>query len=193
MKKKDNVAERKNHIRHPGIRPSLTRFQRIDAFIRWLVPMAFTLFIILFFSIPLNIPGQNELLLAIVSASVYFWSIYRPTSMPALGVFLLAFLIDLLNFSPPGIVIFILLIIYGIGLTQRFRLARYNFLLVWLVFIIVALCIFLIQWALISAFSLKFVPISYFLFETIFAIGFYPLLSIIFTWAHRTIADPEQV
>lgn len=193
MKKKDNSTERKNHIRRPGIRPALTRFQRIDAFIRWLVPMAFTLFVILFLSIPLHIPGQNELLLAIVSASVYFWSIYRPTSMPALGVFFLAFLIDLLNFSPPGIVIFILLIVYGVGLTQRFRLARYNFLLVWLIFIIVALSIFLIQWVLISAFSFKLFPISYFLFEAIFAIGFYPLLSILFTWAHRTIADPEQV
>lgn len=193
MIKKEKPAEQKAHQRHPGIRPSLSGFQRVDAVVRWFVPMSFTLFVILFLSIPLNIPGRNNILLAIVVSSVYFWSIYRPTSMPAIGVFLLGFLIDLLNFSPPGIVILILLIIYGIGVTQRFRLARCNFLLVWFIFSVIASSIFLIQWLLLSLFRLKLASVSYFIFEIIFAIGFYPLLSILFTWAHRNIADPDQV
>ncbi len=193
MINKEKHSERQIHKRIPGIRPSLSRFQRIDYFIRWLVPMGFTLFIILFLSVRLNIPGRNELLLPIVSAFVYFWSIYRPTSMPAIGVFFLGLLIDLLNFSPPGIAIFILLVIYGIGISQRFRLTRYSFLLVWFIFSIIVVGVFFIQWLLISVFSLRMFPVSYFIFETIFAIGLYPMLSIIFTWAHRTIADPEQV
>ncbi|WP_230882868.1 hypothetical protein [Commensalibacter melissae] len=193
MIKKEKSSESKTHKRHPGIRPSLTRCQKIDAVIRWMVPLGFNLFVILIFSVPLNIPGRNELLLAIVISSVYFWSIYRPTSMPAIGVFFLGFLIDLLNFSSPGVVIFILLIVYGMAIMQRFRLARYNFLIVWLIFAIIALSVFFIQWLLISLLSLKLVSVSYFIFEMVFAIGFYPLLSIMFTWAHRTIADPEQV
>lgn len=193
MKKKDNTLEQKKYIRQPGIRPALTRFQKVDVLMRCLVPLGFTFFVILFLSVPLNIPGRNELLLAIVCASVYFWSIYRPASMPAIGVFFLGFLIDLLNFSPPGVVIFILLIVYGVTLTQRFRLACYNFLTVWLIFSLLAIGVFFIQWLLISALSVKLIPVSFFLFESIFAIGFYPLLSILFTWAHRTIADPVQV
>ncbi|MDI2090556.1 rod shape-determining protein MreD [Commensalibacter oyaizuii] len=190
--KKDH-SQKDSHIRKPGIRPSRTKFQWIDIWVRSLVPMGFTVFVILFLSTPLDIPGRNELLPAVVMASVYFWAIYRPKSMPAIGVFCLGLLIDLLNFSIPGIVILLLLIIYGVGVTQRFRLARYNFVLVWLVFSFISLGVFLLQWALTSAFSLKLMPFYSFLFEIIFAIGFYPLLSIIFTWAHRTIADPDQV
>ncbi|CAI3927098.1 unnamed protein product [Commensalibacter communis] len=192
MIKKDNthiINDRKS----PGIRPAFNRFQRIDMLVRSFVPMLFSIFVILFLSIPFDIPGRNELLPAIIVSSVYFWSIYRPKSMPAIGVFFLGLLIDLLNFTPPGIVILILLIIYGIGVTQRFRLVKYNFLLIWLIFSLAATGVFLLQWVLISAFSLRIVPYYSFLFEIIFSIGIYPLLSVLFTWAHQTIANPAKV
>lgn len=193
MMKKDHPSHVSVHIRRPGIRPSLSKSQRIDAFVRKYVPICFSFFIILFLSVPLDIPERNELLLAIIISTVFFWSIYRPASMPAIAVFCLGLLIDLFNFSPPGIVIFIFLVVYGVGVTQRFRLARYNFLLLWTIFSLLAIIVFMLQWILTSVFSLKFMPYSSFLFEIIFAIGFYPLLSILFTWAHRTIANPEQV
>ncbi|CAI3935945.1 MULTISPECIES: rod shape-determining protein MreD [Commensalibacter] len=192
MNKKDNTYNF-NDQKSPGIRPSLSKFQCIDMAIRSFVPMGFTIFVVLFLSIPFDIPGKNELLPAVVVASVYFWSIYRPKSMPAVGVFCIGFLIDLLNFSPPGVVIFILLITYGIGVTQRFRLAKYNFLLIWLIFAFIAIGMFMLQWVLTSLFSLKLMPYTSFLFEIIFAIGCYPLLSVLFTWAHRTIANPAKV
>lgn len=192
MMKKDNTPSF-NDRKTPGIRPSFSKFQRIDMAMRSFVPMGFTIFVVLFLSIPFDIPGRNELLPAVIVASVYFWSIYRPKSMPAIGVFFLGFLIDLLNFSPPGIVILILLITYGIGVTQRFRLAKYNFLLIWLIFAFIAIGVFMLQWILTSAFSLKIMPYTSFLFEIIFAIGIYPLLSVLFTWAHRTVANPAKV
>lgn len=192
MMKKDNTPSF-NDRKLPGIRPSFSKFQRIDMAMRSFVPMGFTIFVVLFLSIPFDIPGRNELLPAVIVSSVYFWSIYRPKSMPAIGVFFLGFLIDLLNFSPPGIVILILLITYGIGVTQRFRLAKYNFLLIWLIFAFIAIGVFMLQWILTSAFSLKIMPYTSFLFEIIFAIGIYPLLSVLFTWAHRTIANPAKV
>lgn len=192
MIKKDNTHHF-NDRKTPGIRPAFSKFQRIDMLVRSLVPMAFTIFVVLFLSTPFDIPGRNELLPAIVVASVYFWSIYRPKSMPAVGVFFLGFLTDLLNFSTPGVVIFILLITYGIGVTQRFRLAKYNFILVWLIFAVIAVGVFMLQWILSSVFSLKIMPYTSFLFEIIFAVGIYPLLSIVFAWAHRTIANPGKV
>lgn len=192
MMKKDNIPSF-NDRKTPGIRPSFSKFQRIDMAMRSFVPMGFTIFVVLFLSIPFDIPGRNELLPAVIVASVYFWSIYRPKSMPAIGVFLLGLLIDILNFSPPGIVILILLITYGIGVTQRLRLAKYSFLLIWLIFAFIAIGVFMLQWVLTSAFSLKIMPYTSFLFEIIFAIGIYPLLSVLFTWAHRTIANPAKV
>ncbi|CAK7193402.1 hypothetical protein COMNV_01617 [Commensalibacter sp. Nvir] len=182
-----------SHKRKPGIRPTLNQFQKIDISVRSFVPWGTTVLIILFLSMPINIPGGNELLPAYVMCSVFFWSIFRPRSMPAFGVFILGVLIDLLNFSPPGVIIFILLSVYSIGITQRFRLAKYNFLSVWFCFSLVSVALFSLQWLLVSAFSIKLLSYHSVLLEIIFAVGFYPLLSIIFTWAHRTVANPEQV
>ena len=181
------------HLRRPGIRPTLNKLQKIDSWVRSFVPWTVTLFIILFLSIPMPIPGRNELLPAIVCSSVYFWSIFRPKSMPAIGVFMLGLMIDLLNFSSPGIIIFMVLIIYGIAVTQRFRLAKYNFLWVWSYFSLISILLFTLQWMVVSLLSVRLMSYQSNLFEIIFAIGFYPLLSIFFTWAHRTIANPEQV
>ena len=176
--------------RHPGIRPRPTIWRRLDAAARRALPVTFSVLLLLLLCAPLGLPQQQEMLPAGAMASVFFWSVFRPASMPAIMVFLLGLLIDLLSFSPPGIAILTLLIVHAIGLGGRHALMRRGFLVVWLVFLLVAACVTTLDWALMSAFSQRLLPPQPALFELALAAGLYPLLSALFTWAHRGIADP---
>ncbi len=178
--------------RHPGIRPRPTVGRRLDAAARRSLPVGFSLGLVLLLCAPLDLPEQQALLPGATMGSVFFWSVFRPASMPAPMVFALGLLYDLLSFSPPGIAILTLLIVHTIGLGWRHGLARQGFLLVWLVFVLVAGAAILVDWALICGFSFRLLPVQPVLLELALAAGLYPLLSALFTWAHRGIADPSR-
>jgi rod shape-determining protein MreD len=140
---------------------------------------------------PLDLPEQQAMLPGATMASVFFWSLFRPASMPAPIVFALGLIYDLLSFSPPGIAIVTLLIVHAIGVGARHGLARQGFLVVWLAFLLVAAGAILLDYALMCGFMLRLLPPQPALFELALSAGLYPLLSALFTWAHRGIADPS--
>ena len=178
--------------RHPGIRPRPTVWRRLDSAARRALPASFSLLLVLLLCAPLGLPEQQALLPGAMMASVFFWSVFRPASMPALVVFGLGLLYDLLSFSPPGLAILTLLVVHAVGLGWRHGLARQGFLLVWLVFLLVAGGGLMLDWALMSAFTQRLLPPQPAFFELALAAGLYPLLSALFTWAHRGIADPQR-
>ena len=178
--------------RHPGIRPRPTVGRRLDAAARRVAPVIFSLLLLLLLYAPLGLPEQGALLPGAVMAPVFFWSVFRPASMPAPMVFALGLLYDLLSHSPPGIAILTLMIVHIVGLGWRHGLARQGFPVVWAVFVLVAGTAILMDWALNSALELQLLPIGPAAFELALAAGLYPLLSALFTWAHRGIADPSR-
>ncbi len=178
--------------RRPGIRPRPTIGRRLDAAARRSLPVAFSLGLVLLLCAPLDLPGQQALLPGATMSSVFFWSVFRPASMPAPMVFALGLLYDMLSFSPPGIAILTLLVVHIIGLGWRHGLARQGFLPVWVAFVLVAGAATLLDWALACGLSLRLLPVQPALFALALAAGTYPLLSALFAWAHRGIADPSR-
>ncbi len=178
--------------RHPGIRPRPTVWRRLDAAARRALPATFSVLLVLLLCAPLGLPQQQALLPDAAMGSVFFWSVFRPASMPAPAVFLLGLLSDLLSFSPPGMAILTLLIVHAVGLGARHGLARQGFLLVWMVFLLVATGAIALDWVLACAFALRLLPLQPACFELALAVGLYPLLSALFTWAHRGMADPDR-
>ena len=178
--------------RHPGIRPRPTVWRRLDAAGRRVLPATFSVLLVLLLCAPLGLPQQQALLPGAAMGSVFFWSVFRPASMPAPVVFLLGLLSDLLSFSPPGMAILTLLIVHAVGLGARHGLARQGFLLVWMVFLLVAAGAIALDWVLACAFALRLLPLQPACFELALSAGLYPLLSALFTWAHRGMADPDR-
>jgi len=177
---------------HPGIRPRQTLLHWLDTFVRRALPGAGTLLVVLALSAPLGVPGQAEILFGTALGSVFFWSVFRPASMPALVVFAIGLLMDLLGFLPLGLVVLVLMIAHAIAITARYGLSRMNFLALWAIFALIALGGSAVEWVLISAFSLRVMALGPCLFQAGLATGIYPLLSVVFGWAHRTIADPAK-
>lgn len=121
--------------RTPGIRPRPTLWRQLDAASRQAFPAACTVLLLLLFAAPLGVPGQASLQPAAALACVFFWSLFRPASMPPPVVFLLGLLADLLGLAPVGVSVLILLVVHGFALKWRRVLARQGFLLVWLAFV----------------------------------------------------------
>jgi hypothetical protein len=102
--------------RLPGIRPRPSLSRRLDIMARSSFPATTTALMLLIADAPLGLPGQAELQLSVVFASVFFWSLFRPASMPPPVVFLLGLLTDLLGYAPPGVGVLTLLVTHGLAL-----------------------------------------------------------------------------
>lgn len=178
--------------RQPGIRPRLGLWHRLDVASRYAFPGLQTVFVLLALSAPLGVPGQAQLQPAWAMASVYFWSLYRPASMPALLVFVLGLLLDLLAQGPVGIQVLVLLLIHATVLKARRPLTRSGFAIVWLVFCGVATAGVLLEWLLVCLLTWRAVPPWPGLFEWGVGVGAYPLVASYLIRLHRGLAAPER-
>lgn len=178
--------------RLPGIRPRPNLWRQLDMSARRGFPATVAALMLLLAGAPFGIAGQAQIQVAIAFASVFFWSLFRPQSMPPWIVFLLGVLIDLLGFAPLGVGVLILLALHGFALRWRRFLVRQGFGLVWLGFVALATGAAAVQWVLTSALSLRVLPVAPAAFLAVFAVGLYPLLAVPMTLAHRSLADPDS-
>lgn len=176
----------------PGIRPRQSLGRRLDMAARWGFPGSTTALLLLVTAAPLGLPGQPELQAAVALACVFFWSLFRPASMPPGMVFGVGLLADLLGYAPPGVGVLTLLIAHGLALRWRRYLVRQGFLLVWLAFVGVAAGAAALQWALTSLLTFRLLPPGPGLFLAAIAAGLYPALATLLTRAHHTLAEPER-
>lgn len=173
-------------------RPGRTLARTLDASARRMVPLAGAVLGLLLLDLPLGLPGQAAMQPGILLGCVFFWSVFRPASMPAVPVFLLGVVCDLLGSQPVGVGALMLLLALAAGRTWRGRLARLGFIAIWLVFATVAAAALALEWLLVSAVRLQPMPLPAPVFAWVLALGLYPLLSACLTWQHRTIADPDR-
>ena len=178
--------------RLPGIRPRPTLWRQLDAASRAAFPASCTVLLLLLLAAPLRLPGQAQLQPAAALACVFFWSLFRPASMPPPVVFLLGLLSDLLGLEPPGINVLTLLITHGLAVRWRRVLAAQGFLLVWLAFVAVAAGAAALEWALTSLLTFRLLPGSPGMFQFLLTAGLYPALATLFTRAHRSLANPDE-
>lgn len=176
----------------PGIRPRPSIGRRLDVIARASFPTSCTILLMLLTGLPFGIADQAALLPAVTLACVYFWSLFRPAGVPPPVVFLIGILLDLLGYQPIGVGVLVLLIVYGLAVRWRRILARQGFVVVWLAFLCVATGAALLTWGLTSVLTFRLLPIGPALFQAVLAAAIYPVLAILFTRAHRSVADPER-
>lgn len=178
--------------RAPGIRPRPGIWRRLDGFARRAFPVTSTVLLMLASNAPFGIPDQAALLPAVTMIAVFFWSVFRPSGMPPLAVFLIGLLLDLLGWLPLGTGVLTLLLAHAFCARWRRGLARQGFLPVWLVFTGFAAAAAAVMWGLASLLILRLLPMAPAAFQAVLTAALYPVLAIPFGRAHRDLAAPER-
>src|SRR3954451_13178712 len=102
--------------RNPEIRPRPTLGRRLDAIARASFPVSCTILLMLLTAMPFGLADQAALLPAVAFVCVWFWSLFRPASMPSAAVFLIGLFFDFLGYLPLGVGVLTLLIVHGVAL-----------------------------------------------------------------------------
>jgi len=152
-------------------------WQRFDIWARNITPFIIALLLVMISVIPTHLPGFTQVSPLLALIAVYHWGVYRPDLMPSLAVFILGLFQDLIGGGPMGLHAFVLLVMYGMLLTQRRFFYGKSFMVIWLGFAIVASSSIFAYWAIASIYYLKLLQPYSFGFQYIITLTVFPVIS----------------
>jgi len=154
-----------------------TAVQRLDLLARNITPFILSLILIMISQLPMHLPelGRATPMLALIA--VYHWTVFRPELLPSPAVFVIGLFLDLLSGGPAGINTVVLLLVYGVVLSQRRFLFGKSFAVVWIGFGVVGASATLITFFVISLYHLAPVVPEGFFFQYLLTLGLFPLVS----------------
>ena len=151
-----------------------------------LVPFLTTVLFAFFSIVPLNLPGFAVVMPAFALMAVFHWTVYRPDLLPWSAVFVTGLLLDLLNGTPyVGLSALVLLIARAAVMGQRKYFVNRNFTIVWLGFLVLAVGVFVLSWALVCAVRGAFIDLRPFIFQAVLTIACYPAASYVLARLQR--------
>ncbi|XAO71655.1 MAG: hypothetical protein AAYR33_01420 [Acetobacteraceae bacterium] len=174
--------------------PTTTIYQRrLDSVMRAVLPSLFIIVVTFLLTGVISPVGKEGFVFAVAVDTVFYWTIFRPASMDATAVFLIGLVLETINFSPPGTLLFSLLVVHGVAQMWRYGLSHINFILAWLLLALLALAMGGVEW-LVSCISMaRGLPITPAIFQATLTSGIYPILATLFGWLRRIGADAEDI
>ena len=160
---------------------------RLDFIARQATPFLITITMVTLTQIPLKLPGITPVTLGLALVSVYYWALHQPDMLPAVGVFLIGLLQDLLSGTPIGLGAFSLLVGYGIVVSQRRFFHGKSFQVVWWGFAMTAVAVGLLRWLLVSLMEGRAVLFTPSLIEVLLTVTLYPLFGYMLVLVHRSL------
>ncbi|PCJ98555.1 MAG: rod shape-determining protein MreD [Zetaproteobacteria bacterium] len=161
--------------------------EQMDGFLRICVPyiVMFILFIfnMVFFSTPLS----TTIEIPFVVMVVYYWSIYRPTLIPPLLVFIVGLCLDFISGFPVGLSSFVFMVIRKVVSEQRLFLTGQPFMVIWLGFAVVSTIGALTQWFLFGLMHVYWTPIQPVNFTIVAGILLFPVIALFLNLSHRVL------
>jgi rod shape-determining protein MreD len=157
--------------------PALSHW--FDLWGRRSTPALTTLALVLLSLIPFSIPGLPLVAPSGPLIAVFYWSVYRPDLLPAVSVFCIGLVQDVLTGSPLGVTSLVYLFVYGAALSQRRALIGKPFVLAWLVLLVIGLGAGAVAWLFNSVLLVQLVPPRPLLFQTLATVALFPC----FAWA----------
>ena len=172
----------------PNLTFSLIR--RLDTVARATFPATSTALVLVLTATPVGLPALGP---ALTLACVFFWSVFRPTVMPAPVAFGLGFLQDVLEFAPLGQGVLVLLLLHVTVLRLRRFLFRRSFSVVWLVFCTLALLAATLSYVLQIVLGWRIVPFTPALVQVGLTAGVYPAVAALLTRMHEKMQQAEAL
>lgn len=162
-----------------------TPLQKIDAYGRCAMPVLFAFVLVLLAVVPMQVPGFSTIAPSFLLMAVYYWGIYRPDVMPFFLVFGLGLFQDILTGGPPGLNAWVLLIAFGLVVSQRRFFIGKSFPVIWWGFMLLAAGAGSLTWVLTAILSDTVVAPLPGIFAFLMTIAVYPILTLAFAAIHR--------
>lgn len=140
----------------------------------------FILFLFILSFVQFYIPQTGSIRPNLIIPIIYFWSLYRPTLIPVLLIFIAGFIYDLFLGYPSGLNSILFLVIYWVIKRQRNFFLGQSYLAIWIGFCVVSFLYFITQYLFFSLFFLSFVNIAPQIFIYFLGVIIFPLLSYVF-------------
>ncbi len=150
-----------------------------------LLPVATTVLAMLVSIQPIHIPGYAAVTPAFTLMAVYHWTMYRPDLLPALALFVVGTVQDLISGALPGVTALILLLAHAILLRQRRHFVNRPFPFIWAGFTLLAGGTMLLLWTLHSLLALELLDFRSTMFRAVLTISFYPVASFLLGRSQR--------
>ena len=157
------------------MRPTL--LQRMDQWVRHLLPVGVTLLLLLVNVTPARIPDYATVAPILTLMSVFYWSIYRPDLLPSYAAFAVGLLFDVISGGPLGVNALVLLLVQGITASQRRFFLGNAFPVAWWGFAMMAGGAVTAAWMLVAVLLGSPIGLRPVLFEYMLTVALYPLLS----------------
>lgn len=151
--------------------------QRMDQWVRHLLPFGLTLLLVLVNALPTRLPGFAAVAPLLPLIGVYYWAIYRPDLLPPWVAFALGLINDIIAGTPLGVSSLVYLLVQGMTSSQRRFFHGKPFLIAWWGFGLVGAGALSLQWALVSMIVGHMLDPQAVVFEFLMSLSFYPLLS----------------
>lgn len=155
--------------------------QRIDQWMRHLLPFGLTLFLVLVDAMPTHLPAFTAVAPQLPLIGVYYWAIYRPELLPPSVAFALGLVNDIIAGGPIGVSSLVYLLAQGMTTSQRKFFYGKSFLVAWWAFALIAAAAMALQWGLVSAIFGRTLEPKAVAVEFLMTASFYPLLGWLFS------------
>jgi rod shape-determining protein MreD len=153
--------------------------------LRATIPGITLLLCIFIASVPMGLPYLSDVTPFLSLMAVYYWSIYRPDLIPVVVVFLAGLLQDVLIGGPVGLLALVLVLVHGVGVSQRGVFLGKTFQVEWWGFGLVTVGAILFAWAVASIYFTTLIDSRAFVVQALLTVAIYPLVTRLFSLAAR--------
>jgi rod shape-determining protein MreD len=136
---------------------------------------------------PTGLPQFADVTPFLSLMAVYYWSIYRPELMPAIVVFAAGLVQDVVTGSPIGLMALVLILVHGVGVSQRWFFLGKSFSVEWWGFGLVTLAAAMVAWILASLYFVMLLDPKSIAVQALLTVAVYPLVTRLFTRASRAL------
>ena len=164
--------------------PFSVRFGRA---LRSTIPGLLLLLCIFVAALPTGIPQFADITPFLSLMAVYYWSIYRPDLLPVYIVFLAGLVQDVVTGGPIGMMALVLILVHGIGVSQRRVFLGKSFPVEWWGFGLVAIGAGAVAWILTSLYFVHLLDPKFIAVQALLTVAVYPLVTRLFSRASRAL------
>ena len=163
------------------------RAEQASRFVKATTPTALGLVGVLLLSSPIRLFEGAVPMPLLPLLVVYFWSIYSPSYLPSVSVFIIGMLQDLLLGGPLGLWASIYLFVQFLVLTQRSYFYGRDQTVVWMGFGVASALAALILWLVMSMMSGLILPVGKLALQVVATFAIYPVIAVLFAEFHRRV------